>query len=143
MLGRKDYTQEELDNAQAAVKQQLAAYRKLAKAIDETGDPKAKAALEALEPVLFNNMALVLDRYFVHRIRMAAGKDGNPLNEVELLADSLMNNGGVLRGNNVIKLIPDESVLKLDLGERIRIDAKEFDRLSKAFFADLEAKFVR
>ncbi|MEA2431411.1 MAG: hypothetical protein QOI19_1884, partial [Thermoleophilaceae bacterium] len=27
MLGRKDYTQEEHDNAQSAVKEQLAAYR--------------------------------------------------------------------------------------------------------------------
>lgn len=43
---------------------------------------------------------------------MVTGKDGNPLNEVELLADSLMNNEGILRGNNVIKLIPDQSVLK-------------------------------
>jgi hypothetical protein len=30
--------------------------------------------------VYFNNMAIVLDRYFVHRIRMAAGKNGNPIN---------------------------------------------------------------
>jgi hypothetical protein len=34
---------------------------------------------------------------------------GNPLNEVELMSDSFMNNNGVLRGNNVIKLIPDQS----------------------------------
>ncbi|MEA2431868.1 MAG: hypothetical protein QOI19_2341 [Thermoleophilaceae bacterium] len=143
MLGRKDYTQEEHDNAQSAVKQQLAAYRKLAKAIDDTGDPKAKAALEALEPLLFNNMTLVLDRYFVHRLRVGTGKDGNPLNEVELMTESLMNNDGILRGNNVIKLIPDQSVLKLDIGDRISLSAKEFDRLAKAFLADLEAKFVK
>jgi hypothetical protein len=47
-----------------------------------------------------NNMTLVLDRYFVHRLRVVTGKDGNPLNEVELLSDSIMNNDGVLRGNN-------------------------------------------
>lgn len=34
MLGRKTYTQEGLDHAKAAVAQQLAAYRKLVKAID-------------------------------------------------------------------------------------------------------------
>jgi hypothetical protein len=39
-------------------------------------------------------MTLVLDRYFVHRLRVVAGKDGNPLNEIELLTDSLMNNDG-------------------------------------------------
>jgi hypothetical protein len=143
MLGRKDYTQEELDQAKTTVRQQLAAYKKLAKALDGAGDdPEARAALEALEPLLFNNMTLVLDRYFVHRLRMVTGKDGNPLNEVELLADSLMNNGGELRGNNVIKYVPGESVLKLELGERIRLSAAEFERLSKAFFAEIETRFV-
>jgi len=144
MLGRKDYTQEELDHAKTVIKEQLAAYRKLVKALDGASeDPKVAAALESLEPQLFNNMTLVLDRYFVHRLRMTTGKDGNPINEVELLSDSLMNNGGELRGNNVIKYVPDDSVLKLEVGERIRVDAAQFERLSKAFFADLDAKFVK
>ena len=30
----------------------------------------------------FNNMTLVLDRYFVHRLRTVTGKDGNPLNQL-------------------------------------------------------------
>jgi hypothetical protein len=144
MLGRKDYTQEELDQATSAVKQQLAAYRKLVKALDGSReDPKVAAALEAFEPLLFNNMILVLDRYFVHRVRMVTGKDGNPLNEVELLTDSLMNNGGELRGNNVIKYVPDDAVLTLEVGERIRLNASQFERLAKAFLSEIETKFVR
>ena len=87
-------------------------------------------------------MTLVLDRYFVHRLRMVTGKDGNPLNEVELMSDSLMNNEGVLRGNNVIKLIPDQSVLKLEIGDRIRLGAAQFERLSKAFLAEIQSKFL-
>jgi hypothetical protein len=87
-------------------------------------------------------MVLALDRPFVHRVRMVTGKDGNPLNEVELIVDSLMDNGGVLRGNNVITLKPDESVLKLEIGDRIALDAEQFERLSRAFFAELEAKFL-
>ena len=90
----------------------------------------------------FNNMVLVLDRYFVHRLRMVTGKDGNPLNEVEMLWDSLMNNDGILRGSNVIKLIPDQSVLKLSIVDPIRITEEEFERLSAAFFAEIESKFV-
>ena len=98
MLGRKTYTQDELDQATAAVDQQLAAYKTLVKAIDgATSDPEVRAALEAFEPLFFNNMTIVLDRYFVHRIRPVAGKDGNPLNEVELITESLMNNGGVMQ----------------------------------------------
>jgi hypothetical protein len=143
MLGRKDYRPEEVAGAQTVVKRQLAAYRKLAKAVDDAADPKAAAALEALEPLLFNNMALVLDRYFVHRLRMTTGKDGNPVNELELVSDSLMNNDGVLRGNNVIKYVPEQSVLKLEPGDRIELSAAQFDRFAKAFFADLEAKFVK
>jgi hypothetical protein len=144
MLGRKDYTREELDRAARAIKQQLAAYKKLVKAVggaDE--DPQVAAALESFEPLLFNNMTLVLDRYFVHRLRMTTGKDGNPINEVELLADSLLNNGGELRGNNVIKYEPEESVLKLEPGDPIRISASDFERLSKAFLAELDSRFVK
>src|SRR4051812_46232088 len=108
MLGRKTCTREELENARTVMDAQLAAWRALAEATDGS-DPKAAAALEAVEPLLFNNMALVLDRYFVHRLRAVTGKDGNPLNEVELLSESLMNNDGVLRGDNVVKFVPERS----------------------------------
>jgi hypothetical protein len=143
MLGRKNYTQDELDHAKTAINKQVAAYRKLVNAIDgATSDPKVTAALEAFEPLFSNNLTLVLDRYFVHRIRMVTGKDGNPLNEVELMADSLMNNDGVLRSKNMIKLVPDQSVTKIEIGEPIRLSAARFQRLSKAFFAEIERKFV-
>ena len=143
MLGRKDYTPEELASAQSAVKKQLAAYKKLAEAVNETGDPDAIAALETLEPLLFNGLALALDRYFVHRVRMVTGKDGNPVNELELVSESLMNNGGVLRGNNVIKYVPEDSVLKLEPGDEIKLTAAQFQRFSNAFLAELEDKFVK
>ncbi|HEY7935390.1 MAG TPA: hypothetical protein VID48_16335 [Solirubrobacteraceae bacterium] len=142
MLGRNSYTQEEFDHAKRAIDQQIAAYKKLAKAAGAPSDPKLTAALEAFEVRFFNNMTLVLDRYFVHRVRMVAGKDGNALNEVELMADSLMNNDGVLRANNVIKLIPDQSVLKLNFGDPIRLTAAQFERLCKAFFTEIQAKFM-
>jgi len=57
------------------------------------------------------------------------------------LTESLMNNDGVVRGNKVIKFVPEASVLKLDTGERIRLDASGFDRLAKGFLADIERKF--
>jgi hypothetical protein len=49
---------------------------------------------------------------------------------------------GSCRGNNVIKFIPDKSVLKLDIGDRIRLDAAQFERLSNAFFTEIQAKFL-
>lgn len=142
MLGRKTYTREELDHATSVIAAQLAAYDALAAAVNTASDPKLSAALEEFEPLFFNNMVLVLDRYFVHRLRVVTGKDSNPLNEVELLADSLMNNGGMLRGNNVIKLVPEQTVGKLKVGDRIALSAAQFEQLSQAFLAEIEAKFL-
>jgi len=142
MLGRKDYTREELDHARAAIDAQLAAYRELADAVRAGADPRAQAALEAFEPLFANNMTLVLDRYFVHRLRVVTGKDGNPLNELELLTASLMDHDGVLQGSSVIDFKPGESVLGLELGDAIEPSAADFQRLAAAVLADIDAKYV-
>jgi hypothetical protein len=143
MFGRKDYTQEELDHAKTAVNTQIVAYRQLATALEGApSGPKVIAALEAFEPLLFNNMIIVLDRYFVHRLRMVTGKDTNPINEVELLTESLMNNDGVLRGNKVVKFVPEESVTKLKIGDRIQLSESQFESLAAAFFTEIERKFL-
>ena len=143
MLGRKEYTPEELDAATTAVDETLDAYRTLVDAVCRaTDDPEVTAALDAFAPRLFNELALALDRRFVHRLRVVTGKDGNPLNELELLAASLMDHGGALHTNKVIRYDPEGSVLKLEPGERIALSAAEFERLSSACLADLRAKFV-
>ncbi|HEX6786819.1 MAG TPA: hypothetical protein VF076_06455 [Acidimicrobiales bacterium] len=143
MFGRKTYTREELDNARAGVARQLAAHDELAAAATAgSGAKKAAAALAEFEPLFFNNMTLVLDRLFVHRLRVVTGKDMNPLNEVELLSDSLMNNGGVLRAGNVVKHVPEQSVVRLKVGDPIRLTRDDFERLSTAVFAEIERKFV-
>jgi hypothetical protein len=143
MLGRKDYTHEEFDQCKLTIGQQLAAYKALVKAVaGATTDTKVNSALDAFEPLFFNNLTLALDRHFVHRVRMVTGKDGNPLNEVEMICDSLMNNDGVLRDSNVIKLIPEQSVVKLQIGDPIRLTEEEFERLSAAFLAEIERRFL-
>ena len=140
MLGRNSFTQDEVDHAKALIAQQIAAYRALAKVAG--ADKKGPAALDTFEPLFFNNMALALDRYFVHRIRPVTGKDGNPLNELEMVAESLMNNNGQMIASKVIKMIPDQSILKLQVGDTIALTLDEFERLSSAFFEDLQRKFV-
>ena len=143
MLGRKNYPQEEFDHGKVAIKKQFAAYKKLVGEIASgTPEKKLQSALKDFEGMFFNNMTLVLDRYYVHGLRMVTGKDGNPLNEAEMICDSLLNNNGILRDSNVIKYIPDQSVVKLNVGDKIRITAEEFERLSAAFFAELERKFL-
>ena len=142
MLGRKTFTQKELDDATTAIERQLAAYKKLAGAVEATGDAKAEAALAAFEPLFAKSLVLALDRRFVHRLRSVTGKDGNPLNELELLTASLMDHGGVLQGSSVIDFKPDASVLGLELGDRIEPSAADFGRLAEAVLADIDAKYV-
>jgi hypothetical protein len=62
---------------------------------------------------------------------------------MEMICDSLLNNNGILRDSIEIKYIPDQSVVKLNVGDKIRISAEEFGRLSAAFFAELERKFLK
>jgi hypothetical protein len=142
MLGRKTYTPEEIDHGKAVIAEQLAAYRAVVKTLGSKADKKADAVLAAFEPLFFNNLVLALDRPYVHRVRPVTGKDGNPLNEVEIICDSLMTNNGVLRPSTVLKLVPDESVAKIQFGETIRLTADQFERLSTAFFEELERKFL-
>jgi hypothetical protein len=141
MLGRKNYTKEEYENAAAAVARQIAAYKKIVK-LAGGADKKASATVDDFEAVYFNNMVLVLDRYFVHRIRPVTGKDTNPLNEVELIADALVNNGGVLQTNKVIKYVVDDSVLALQPGDPIKVSVAQFERLSTAFLDELKRRFL-
>lgn len=42
----------------------------------------------------------------------------------------------------MIKWIPDQTVLKLKVGDPIRLTAADLDRLSVAFFEDLKSKFL-
>jgi hypothetical protein len=85
MFGRKNYSRDELDRASSAVEQQFAAYKKLVKAIEgtTTGEKGRSAledfegplfALEHFEGPLFNNVTLVLDRPFGHRLRMVRAR---------------------------------------------------------------------
>ena len=131
MLGRKDFTPDEISSGKAAATRALTTFDALPKA--------TQTALQ--QNGYFNDLALALDRRYVHRVRMITGKDGTPLNELEMLVESLMNNDGVLQGNTVIKYAPEKAVVGLKVGDRITLSRDDFDRLSSAVFAELEQKF--
>lgn len=128
MLGVRNYTREYIDECRAKVDSDIAAFNNIS-----TG---------SFEPIYFNNMVIVLDHLFVHRLRTVEAKDGNPLNEVRMLSDSIVENGGRLRADTTIKYVPDRSVLKIQLGGEIRLTQADFTRLAGAFFAEIEAKFL-
>jgi hypothetical protein len=141
MLGRKNYEPEELATAKATIDKPLVSYRKLSKAVSASGDTKAEQALEEFEAGFFNALLLAVDRPFVHRLRVVTGKDGNALNELELLVDSLMA-GGEFRGNNVIRYDSADAVLGLEPGDRIVLNRAKFERVYKAFLGEIESKFL-
>ena len=143
MLGRNSYSREEFEHARSSLDTQVSAYADLVKRLSaQAPDTKVESSLAAFEGLFFNNLLLVLDRYFVHRVRSVAGKDGNPLNEVELICESLMNNNGIFRAGNVIRYIADDSVVRLNIGDQIRLSVGEFERLSSTSFDELERKFL-
>jgi hypothetical protein len=142
MLGRKTYDKHYIDACRTRVDAQVAAYDALATAArDGGGDGSGGAALDTFAPQFFNHMVLALDEYFVHRLRGQEGKDGNPANEVRLLAASIMENDGRLVADKQIRLTPESSVLGLAAGDEVRIDEDGFRRLADGYFAEIEKRF--
>jgi hypothetical protein len=138
MLGKNSYPKEYIKASRERVASQVSAYKTFVKkAKKSAGD----AAVAAFEPVYFNNMVLTLDSYFTHRLRTVEGKDGNPLNEVRVLCQSILENDGVMGSDKTIKMKPENSVLKLEVGDKISVTEAEFVRLADAYFNEIEAKF--
>jgi hypothetical protein len=140
MLGMKAYPREYIDACRTRIEADVAAYGKLAAAT--TKQPGNSTALQAFESRFFNDLVLLLDQFFVHRLRTVEGKDGNPLNEVRVLCESMLLHGNVLTPEKTIKLSPEKSVLKLQYGDEIKLSEADFLRLFEAFFAEMEQKFV-
>jgi hypothetical protein len=137
MLAAANYPREYIGDCRTRMEAQLAAYRALASSAGKNGSP-----VEAFEPLFFANLTLALDACFVHRTRAVEGKDGNPLNEVRMLCSSILGNHGILAADKTIKYKPETSVLKLEIGDEIRLDEERFGRLLEAFFSELEQKFT-
>jgi len=137
----KKYSKDYIAACRARVDADLGTYRK------QVGNAPSKE----FEARFFNDQVLLLDYMFVHRLTGIEGKDGNPLNEVRVLCNSLLLNQGRLQVDRLpgwpnsastgMELPPEKSVLKLKVGEEVRLNESDFVRLSKAFFAELEKKF--
>ena len=134
MLGRASYSQDFIIACRKRAEKQLKLYDALAK----TG---GKAA-EAFAPEFFNTMVLALDHYFMHRLRGKEGKDGNALNEVRMLAASLLENDGVMAKDNSIKYDAAKSISGIAIGQKIVVDRKRFEALADGFFDQIAEKFA-
>ena len=113
---------------------QIRSYRDLVGAASKASGmslTRIDAALAAFEPAFFNNLLIALDARF-------AGNGGAQA-EVRLLADSLLRHGGVLTANAAMAYEADASVLRLDFGERIALNADDFEALCAAFLDEVGA----
>src|SRR5882724_131648 len=132
MLGMKTYSQGYIDACRARVDAGVRAYRKQA----------GKSPSEEIEHRFFNDQVLLLDYMFVHRLTGIEGKDGNPLNEVRILCNSILLNMGRLQVDKLPGW-PNSagSGLKLEPGDAVKLTQADFVRLAKAFFDELEKKY--
>jgi hypothetical protein len=121
MLGVNTYSQEYVGQTRSRIEADVAAFSDLKKPSNN------------FEAVFFNNMVLALDHYFMHRLRKNEGKDGNPLNEVRVISSSLMENGGVA--------LSGTKLLGYEAGDEIGLNAAGFERLSKAYFVEIESRY--
>ncbi len=140
MPGRMTFSREEIDRARLVIGSQLEAYRELARAARGGGGGDVGPALAEFEHLFFNSMVLALDRPFVHRV--ATGKETTPLNELELIVDSLLSGDGVFRAGSRVRYSRGAAVVGLDEGEHVRLTAEQFERLFEAVFGELEEKFA-
>jgi hypothetical protein len=144
MLGRKDFRTEEIETGRKTIEGQIEAYRGLVAAVEASpAAPELRAVLAAFEPGFLNTLVLALDRFYVHRLRSVTGKGTTPLNELELVSESLMHHDGILRGINAIAYTPGESVVQLEPGDRIALSVDGVERLADGVFGELERKYVK
>ena len=129
MLARTSYPIAYIEAVSSRVGRVLKAYDK--------AKPAEPFAGEALLDVIVG-----LEMAFVHRVRMNEGKDGNPLNEVRMIAASVLEFGGVMTLDKTIKWKPEASVTGLKIGDKIALSRKQVGALVDAFFEDLAKKYA-
>jgi hypothetical protein len=95
------------------------------------------AALSAFEPAFFGNLLVTLDARFAQRAR-----DSRASAEVALLAAALLHHGGVLRSNAALPYDADTSILRIDFGEHVALNADDLETLAAAFLAELERQAI-
>lgn len=128
MLGRNSYSPAYIEAVHDRITRVLKAYDK--------AKPAEPFAGEALLDVI-----LGLEMAFVHRLRGMEGKDGNPLNEVRMIAASVLEFDGVMTADKTIKWNPATSVTGLKIGDKIALSRKQVGALVGAFIEELAGKY--
>ncbi len=107
MLCVNSYTKNYINQCRSRTESQVAAYKKLVTTARRKAGAGELAAVDSFEPHFFNNLVVVLDSSFVHRSRTLELKDGNPLNEVRMICNSILQNDDVMSADKTIKFNPE------------------------------------
>lgn len=129
MLGRKNYPREYIERCQRDIEAQIAEFNDL---------PPVTSSFATR---LAGHLVIVMDACFVNRLRATEGKDGNPLNEVRLLAQSLMY-GDTVVDDSTVTWNQESMVLGLMKGDDLELSIGDVDRLQRAFFVQLFDKYA-
>ena len=129
MLAMTKYPADYIASVRGLIDERVAVFHKL-------GDVPAEVAT-----AYFTDMVLVLELAFVHRQRKDEGKDGNPLNELRLLAVSLLTNGGRMVDGKSLKLRPEASILGYAEGDAIAVTESDFLRLVDGVLTEITKRF--
>lgn len=137
------YPKAYIDACRGYVDHQISTFSALAARIDAFADsvPSFVSLLHGLETSFFNDLVIVLDAQFAHRTRRLEGQDANVLNEVRLLASSLMADAGIFTRDGSMKVDPDTSISGIAFGDVIALDRTTFPLICDAFFAQIVARY--
>lgn len=135
MLGRNSYPTAQI----AACRKDMADMAATWRAVASRSEPIARQEAEAQ---VFNQMVVALEGWFVHRLRGLEGKDGNPMNEVRLLALGVTTRNGWFPADPTIRWAAESSVTGYAPGDRIRLSEPIFSRLAAAYLDAVAATFA-
>jgi hypothetical protein len=127
--GRNTYTSDEIESCRDNCDSLLAAWA--TNDVDDT----------TLESLVFGQAVVVLHTWFGHRDRELEGGDGNPMNEVRVIADSIVDNDAVLRVEGPIAWVAERTLLRLAVGDDVAVTANGFERLAAAYLSAIESTY--
>ena len=130
MTDRTTYTSDEVESCRDNCDALIAAWG--ANEVDDS----------TLESLVFGQAVVVLHTWFGHRRRELEGGDGNPMNEVRVIADSIVDNDAVLRVAGPITWVAERTVLRLAVGDDVEVTANGFERLAAAYIAAIESTYA-
>jgi hypothetical protein len=134
MLAQKTYPTEHIDRCRLAVDERIAAYHR---AVADTGARQRTT----FEQLYCRDLMVLLDAWFMHRTRAVEGKDGNPANEVRMLAASIIHHNGVLAADSTIRYRAEHSITELEIGAPINLTIDQTQHLAHAYLDTIIQRF--